>query len=447
MLREPPAGHASPGAALRRGDRTLAVMSTQTTAEPPAPLTSGIHVLGSTRARVILAATVFITTSVQAMTNPVVALLDGVEWPFALSVPVVLGLIILGCAVQAAALAMTERLPRVSVLVVTAVYLALALGLNIPTWLVGMHLAMALSLFLLATQRPARSVVIWLVVTMAVSIAAFLVWMTAIGTPLHVGIPWVISESVSFVAPSIAASLLGIWWATRARRMRAARDAAELARREHDERVLVAQESERARIAQELHDVAGQHLAGLITLADAALKLAPEQPVRALELLGDVRDEGRFASASLAGALADLRATSPHSAESVSDLRDIDELVEFWRARGMEIEYRTDGDVSDLPAVISATSYRCIKEALTNAAKHAPGASVKVTVAVASERVDVTVQNGPATASEPLPGLGLGWGLRGIAERLDLLQGTLATREHPAGGWHLSFSIPTLATL
>ena len=54
--------------------------------------------------------------------------------------------------------------------------------------------------------------------------------------------------------------------------------------------------------------MAGQHLAGLITLADAALAIAPSRPAEALALVEEVRDEGRFAAASLARALADLRA-------------------------------------------------------------------------------------------------------------------------------------------
>src|SRR3546814_10215650 len=86
------------------------------------------------------------------------------------------------------------------------------------------------------------------------------------------------------------------------------REEAERARREHDERVARARTVERARIARELHDVAGQHLAGLITLSDAALSLAADRPEEALRLVEDVRSEGRFAAASLAGAIADLGA-------------------------------------------------------------------------------------------------------------------------------------------
>lgn len=400
----------------------------------------------SPRASVLFALTVFAATGVQVLATPVSALVEGGgAWPFPLPEPVVLLLLLLGCAVQAVALAFSDRLPQVTVVVVVAVFIALATGLDVPTWLRGMHLVIALSLFLLATRSSTPIAFVWLAAAVVGSVTALMVWMLAEGTPWAIAFWWIVAEAISIAAPAAAGTILGIWWGAKTRRMQAARETAERARLEHDARVSAAQDAERARIAQELHDVAGQHLAGLITLADAALKISPDQPDRAIDLISEVRDEGRFAAASLAGALSDLRATSPDSASSVSDLRDIEDLLSYWRLRGVAIDYRSAGDLSSLPAVVSATSYRCVKEALTNAAKHAPGAPIDVTIAVDQDRLEVTVGNGAATDSAPIPGLGLGWGLRGIRERIELLQGTLSTQERPSGGWQLSFSIPTFA--
>ncbi len=405
------------------------------------------RILGGRRASSIFALIVFAATAVQVLATPVSALVEGSgTWPFPLPEGTVLGLLLVGCALQAFALTFSDRLPEVAVIVGVAVFLALALGLQVPTWLTGMYLVIALSLFLLATIRSAVAALAWLVLSLVAVVGSLHVWMLAIGTPWNVAFWWTAAEAARFGAPTMAATVLGLWWAAKVRRVRAAREEAELVRLEHVSRVAAAQSEERSRIAQELHDVAGQHLAGLITLADAALRIAPEQPDRALELVREVRDEGRFAAASLAGALSDLRATAPDASSSVDDLRNIDTLLDFWRSRGMQLDYDLDGNLSNLPAVVSTTAYRCLQEALTNAAKHAPGALVAVSIAVPSDRLTVTVANGIATSSSPLPGLGLGWGLRGIGERVELLQGTLSTTEVAAGGWRLRFEIPTFTT-
>ncbi|WP_425840378.1 histidine kinase [Microbacterium sp. PA5] len=404
------------------------------------------RILGNTRASVLFALTVFVATAVQVLSTPLAAFAEGIEeWPFALSRPAVIALLVLGCAAQAAVLGVADRFPQTAVAVVAAIHLSLALGLAAPTWLTGMYLVIALALFLLATRRSAALAVTWLAITSLTILGGLLALVISLGTSPGVAVLWLSAEAASLVAPSAAATTLGIWWAGRVRRMRAAREEADRARDEHEARVAEAQRQERARIAQELHDVAGQHLAGLITLADAALAIAPGRPEQALQLVEEVRDEGRFAAASLAGALADLRATSPDSAASVPDLRALDGLVAYWRDRGMPVELRQQGALHDLPAVVSTTAYRCVQEALTNAARHAPGAPVDVEVAVAGHALRATVVNGPTAAGDPIPGIGLGWGLPAITERIELLQGTLSTRALDSGGWHLRFDIPLSA--
>lgn len=420
------------------------MMSTEAPSNPQGP--DDTTILGSTRTSLVFAVTVFVATVIQVLATPVSALIEGGEWPLALPMPAVLTLLVLGCAIQAAALMVSEKHPRTTVVVTVLVYLLLAIGLEVPTWLTGMYLVIALALFLLATRLSVAASVLWLFVSVVGTVGALLAWMLARDTDPSVAVWWLSAEAVRLAAPAAAATTLGIWWAGKVRRMRAARDEAEQARFEHESRVAAAQAFERSRIAQELHDVAGQHLAGLITLADAALKLAPSDPSHALNLIEDVRDEGRFAAASLAGALSDLRATSPGATTTVPDLRAADGLVDFWRTRGMDIDLRSGGDLANLPAVVSTTAYRCLQEAVTNAAKHSPGAKVLVEIRSSKTRLDVVVSNGPATSVDQLPGLGLGWGLRGILERVELLQGTLAARALPSGGWELRFEIPTVTT-
>ncbi len=94
-----------------------------------------------------------------------------------------------------------------------------------------------------------------------------------------------------------------------------------------------------------------------------------------------------------------------------------------------------DGDPSALPQTVGSTIYRIVQEALTNAARHAPGTPVTVDVTVADQNVTVVVDSaGP-------PGQGSGMGLINMAERAGALGGSCTAG--PGGhGWLVTASIP-----
>jgi signal transduction histidine kinase len=86
---------------------------------------------------------------------------------------------------------------------------------------------------------------------------------------------------------------------------------------------------------------------------------------------------------------------------------------------------------------------RTVQEALTNVRKHASGAEVEVAVIVATEGVNVTVENrvlASVTASG-LANAGGGYGLRGMRERAAQLGGTLAAGPTP-DGWRVALHLP-----
>ncbi len=401
--------------------------------------------LSSRRASLTFAATVFVMTAVQVLSTPLTALLGGTtDWGLALSEPVIIGVLVAGCAAQASALLLSDRWPKTALVLTVLIHLVMVVWLEVPTWLAGMYLVIALAMFLLATRAAAAVALLWAAITSVVGVGVVLWWTLAIGTPPHLAATYVLAEAARLVTPIFGGAALGIWWSAQVGRVTAAQVAAEQAKREHDQRVAEAESRERARIAQELHDVAGQHLAGLIALSDAALAIAASQPDRALSLVRDVRDEGRFAAASLAGALSDLRAVGTERQEQTRDLQRASDLVEYWQRRGMKVQLSTKGTLTDLPAVISTTGYRSLQEALTNAAKHAPGAPVDVDVILLKDRLLLNVRNEgePDAGSPAVPGLDLGWGLAGMKERVELLGGILTTSSPPSGGWHLTLEIP-----
>jgi signal transduction histidine kinase len=84
--------------------------------------------------------------------------------------------------------------------------------------------------------------------------------------------------------------------------------------------------------------------------------------------------------------------------------------------------------------------YRIVQEGLTNAAKHAPGSSVRVAVRVAEGRVTVSVVNTAGGTGPAVPGSGRG--LVGMRERVALYGGTFTAAPTADGGFALTAGLP-----
>src|SRR5207248_11403581 len=108
-------------------------------------------------------------------------------------------------------------------------------------------------------------------------------------------------------------------------------------------------------------------------------------------------------------------------------------LASTAEAAGLEVEMRVELDDA-VPAGIALSAFRTIQEALTNAAKHSPGSTAKVSVRSGDGALVVEATNGPATrATADIPGSGVG--LIGMRERVDVFGGTLETGPTTDGGW------------
>jgi signal transduction histidine kinase len=93
---------------------------------------------------------------------------------------------------------------------------------------------------------------------------------------------------------------------------------------------------------------------------------------------------------------------------------------------------------------VGRTAYRIVREALTNACKHAHGAPVLVQIGYRESQVTVVVSNGLATRSgdNELSGTGSGLGLVGLRQRVELVHGTLRAGPAPDGGFRLEAVLP-----
>jgi signal transduction histidine kinase len=210
------------------------------------------------------------------------------------------------------------------------------------------------------------------------------------------------------------------------------------------ERELFAAESvryERARIARELHDIVAHCVSVMVIQASAGQRLTATDPSLAAEAFDSIGEAARQAQAEI-GRLAGLLEADllPHGADW---MRLVDELIARASAAGLAVTCRFAGSFDGLPPAASETAYRLIQESLTNALKHAPGASVGITIHGTDGHVEIGVVNGPpAAARSGLERAGGGRGLAGMRERVAACGGDLSAGPAEGGGWRVLARLP-----
>jgi signal transduction histidine kinase len=234
---------------------------------------------------------------------------------------------------------------------------------------------------------------------------------------------------------------IGIYVRTRAQLLTALRERAERAEAEQELLARDAVVTERTRIAREMHDAVG-HRVSLMVLQAGAIEMAAKDPQRVEQLAGQVQAAGRQALDELRQMVGVLRAGESEDAPLAPQpgLDALPRLVDESRQAGMAVELGALPDGTHVDPAVSRAAYRIVQEALTNAGKHAPGASVTVAVERPADQLLVRVLNGPGQASEPVPGGG--YGLVGLAERVRTLGGRLTAEPRLDGGFVVEAVLP-----
>lgn len=237
------------------------------------------------------------------------------------------------------------------------------------------------------------------------------------------------------------AVLAGIVRRGRAQRYEAALERAAFLEASRDTELRLAAVEERSRVARDMHDILGHSLNAIAIQAEGAryvLRTSPEQADTALADIGSLSRAAVDEVRDLIDVLhTDDETASRHPTPSLADVPEL--IASFRNAR---IRLTASGDVSDVTSHVALSGYRIVQEALTNAAKHAPGAAVIVRIAVTQQAVDLTIANGPSPNPGPATPSG-SHGLVGMRERARTLGGTVqAGPDTATGGWKVVARLP-----
>jgi signal transduction histidine kinase len=205
---------------------------------------------------------------------------------------------------------------------------------------------------------------------------------------------------------------------------------------------------ERQRMAREIHDTLAQGLTGIITQLQAADRVR-EQPEAWQHHMDQVK---ALARDSLAAARRSVAALGPPELED-SRLPDaIADLATRWTTTSaVPVQVQTVGDPRPILPEMEITLFRVAQEALANVAKHARADSVAITLSYLDDLVMLDVRDDgvgfavDAVAERGAAADGSGFGLRGIRQRLDRVEGTLEIESRPGEGTVVNASVPALA--
>lgn len=181
---------------------------------------------------------------------------------------------------------------------------------------------------------------------------------------------------------------------------------------------------EQVRIDQELHDSIGHMITMNIIQAGAGAHVFESDPEFARQALRNIEERGRAAMGELDRIIATIRGDQPETRAPLAGVEDLERLVEESRAAGMTIDAHIDTPA--VPAAVGRAAFTIVREALTNAARHAPGALVTVTVQRDGDALGLEVINQAPPQARGAIATGDRRGLSGIRDRTALLGGRSA---------------------
>jgi signal transduction histidine kinase len=236
--------------------------------------------------------------------------------------------------------------------------------------------------------------------------------------------------------------MIGVWFLGRSFRLRAQfesaqRERAALLVKQSHEREAEAIESERARIARELHDIVG-HATSLITIRLQALRRRLPAGDPTAEEIKSIEQDARQALSDMRRLVAVMRETDAESRlQPPPGLNDLPHLIESVRRAGFTVQSEIRVLPDALDPGIQLAAYRVVQEALTNSIRHSDGSLIEVAVSADQESINVVVRDNGTPSQRDQNGSGL----VGMRERVALYGGSFSAGPATDGGYRVRASL------
>ncbi|NYE38134.1 signal transduction histidine kinase [Nocardioides cavernae] len=353
-------------------------------------------------------------------------------------------------AAQAAALLWSPRRPALALLLVAAAAPAAALFLGPAAGCTSVAVLVAAFRATLDVAAPRT----WQTLAAAVLLVGVGDLLTRIGLG-PAGPSAVVGALVQGVGTVGIAALAGTIVGTRRESRRAREERDRAAARERSALVEVAVARERTAMARELHDIAAHHLTGIAVMTGAISRQIDRDPEGAKRAVDQVREQSTEMLRDMRGLVALLRPASHGPDGTDSDggavqqhsFDGVPQLVADATARGglvdlVVLEPEGEDPRDRIGPLAQLSAYRTVQEALSNAARHAPGRPCRVEVdARSADGVQVTITSEMAGDGDGAGPGRTGFGLVGMRERAELTDSRV-TYGPEQGHWVVRLRVP-----
>ncbi len=207
-------------------------------------------------------------------------------------------------------------------------------------------------------------------------------------------------------------------------------------------RIIKAQEEERKRVAREIHDGPAQSMANLVMRAEVCEKLMDLNPGKVKEELQELKGMVKASLQEVRKIIFDLRPMVLDDLGIVPALKRY--VMEFQHRTGIEVDLAIVGLEKRLGSTLEIALFRILQEALSNVAKHSRANRVQVRMEFADDWVNILIaDNGCGFQVEKEMGKGHDcYGLIGMRERVELLEGKLSLRSTLGKGTQIIAQLP-----
>jgi PAS domain S-box-containing protein len=205
-------------------------------------------------------------------------------------------------------------------------------------------------------------------------------------------------------------------------------------------RLIEAQETERARIARELHDDIGQRLMVLGMALDQVKRLQPQLASEALDRLSAVQKQTSEIVVAVQALSHELHSPRLLHLGVVAAMRGF--CAEFSEQKNVEVAFGHRAVPASVPPDVALCLFRVLQEALRNAMRHSQVRQVDVHLRGTGDALYLTVHDQGVGFDVAAAGRGPGLGLTSMKERLTLVGGDLFVKSQPAHGTTLRARVP-----
>lgn len=210
-------------------------------------------------------------------------------------------------------------------------------------------------------------------------------------------------------------------------------------------RIIEAQEEERKRLSREIHDGPAQMLANVMMRSELIDRIYRERSAKeAMEEIRDLRKMVRSALYEVRRIIYDLRPMALDDLGLIPTLRKYLDTIEDYNEGKPRITFISIGQEKRTASKLEVALFRLVQEAVTNALKHADATEIQVKIEFNNEHAILLVKD-DGCGFNPEEKKENSFGLIGMKERVDLLDGTISVHSKINQGTLVMIKVPIIA--